>query len=156
MRSLFVLSMVLLPFMAAANDAVVKKMAKETGLSEAEIRENSSGDCGRGTQLDMNICMQYLYFEADAKLNETYLDLLSRLKRKQDRDALKAAQRAWIKFRDAECNFTTGKWAGGSMRPTAVSSCRKTMTEARTNDLTQQLQCESPDCTAFNDGQGHP
>ena len=40
----------------------------------------------------------------DALLNQNYKTLMSKLSGKRKK-MLKAAQRAWIKFRDANCNF---------------------------------------------------
>ena len=50
-------------------------------------------------------------------------------------DALRAAQRAWIAFRDAECGLAFARWGSGSMRTIAAEGCRLDMTAARTIDL---------------------
>lgn len=50
-------------------------------------------------------------------------------------DALLAAQRAWIGFRDAECGFAFAMWGSGSMRYIGGANCRVEMTAERTIEL---------------------
>lgn len=50
-------------------------------------------------------------------------------------EALRAAQHAWIAFRDAECGLAHARWGSGSMRTIAAAGCRLDMTAARTIDL---------------------
>ncbi|NBD29020.1 MAG: DUF1311 domain-containing protein [Alphaproteobacteria bacterium] len=50
-------------------------------------------------------------------------------------DALRAAQRAWIPFRDAECGFAHAQWGVGTMRQIAGASCHLDMTAQRTIHL---------------------
>lgn len=50
-------------------------------------------------------------------------------------DSLRAAQRAWIAFRDAECGLAYALWGAGSMRTIAAADCRMTMTAERTIEL---------------------
>ncbi len=50
-------------------------------------------------------------------------------------DTLRAAQRAWIQFRDAECINEYAQWGSGSMRHIAGTACTLEMTAERTIDL---------------------
>lgn len=50
-------------------------------------------------------------------------------------ETLRAAQRAWIVFRDAECDLDYAVWGAGSMRQIAGSSCMMEMTADRVVDL---------------------
>lgn len=50
-------------------------------------------------------------------------------------ESLRAAQRAWISFRDAECGLDYAMWGSGSMRHIAASNCQLEMTAARTIKL---------------------
>lgn len=50
-------------------------------------------------------------------------------------DALRAAQRAWIAFRDAECALAYAHWGSGSMRNIAFATCQLDMTAARAIEL---------------------
>jgi uncharacterized protein YecT (DUF1311 family) len=57
-------------------------------------------------------------------------------------ETLKAAQRAWIPFRDKACESYGFLARGGSMEPMLVLQCRADLTRQRTSqlkDLTQGL-----------------
>ena len=55
------------------------------------------------TELDLNNCYCNQYHQADAELNSTYQQLISASKENPVFiEKLKAAQRAWIAFRDAQ------------------------------------------------------
>ena len=48
---------------------------------------------------------------------------------------LQKAQRAWIAFRDAECDLTYAHWEGGSVRGIAYANCLLVMTAERSTSL---------------------
>ncbi len=50
-------------------------------------------------------------------------------------ESLRAAQRAWIAFRDAECSLAYAQWGSGSMRNIAGADCRMQMTAKRALEL---------------------
>ena len=50
-------------------------------------------------------------------------------------ETLRAAQRAWIAFRDAECGLAYAMWGSGSMRNIAAVNCQLEMTAKRTLEL---------------------
>lgn len=50
-------------------------------------------------------------------------------------EALLAAQRAWIAFRDAECDLAHAEWGSGSMRNIAWADCQMQMTAERAIEL---------------------
>ncbi|HEV2900283.1 MAG TPA: lysozyme inhibitor LprI family protein [Pseudaminobacter sp.] len=105
-------------------------------------------ECDRSdeSQAGMNICANEDYKAADAKLNKTYSEIMKRLSDDADgRKLLQAAQRSWIAFRDAECNFSTADSQGGSIHPMLVSGCLQGLTEARTEQLGSYLNCEEGD-----------
>ena len=55
-------------------------------------------------------------------------------------EALVAAQRAWIAFRDAECGLAYASWGSGSMRNIAGADCVMRMTAERTIDLREMRE----------------
>jgi uncharacterized protein YecT (DUF1311 family) len=96
--------------------------------------------------MDMNSCSDQDYQAADAELNAQYkktraamlevdkgLDASLRGAEK----ALLAGQRAWIDYRDGECEAEGFQARGGSMEPMLVSGCKATLTRARTKELKQ-------------------
>lgn len=91
------------------------------------------------TTSEISICAEREYRAADQKLNQVYRQLQSRLSRKQQQ-SMTTAQLAWIKFRDANCDYQRGQFAGGSLASSVNTSCLTGMTQQRTQELAQYLQ----------------
>ena len=98
------------------------------------------------TQAAMNECAARDAKEADAELNFIYPKVLAHYQQ-MDRDSestegakrLRAAQRAWIAFRDAECAVAGYEALGGSMESMLVSGCIAELTKKRAAELRQML-----------------
>lgn len=90
------------------------------------------------TQRDMNACAADAWALADSILNDTYQQVIRTLGPERV-GPLRAAQRAWIRFRDAECAFQASRFGGGSMAPMTEALCRAALTHRRTEDLVQVL-----------------
>lgn len=101
-------------------------------------------------QQHMNLCWAAQAARADVELNLTYGILRDRMRQldiaysdmralsepdKTYEHALRDAQRAWIAFRDAECNLRKLEVRGGSWVPTVYSVCLQRMTLERTQEL---------------------
>ncbi len=56
------------------------------------------------SQLEMNQCAGNAYKAADGELNQVYRKLVAMLDA-EDKVQLKVAQTAWLKYRDANCEF---------------------------------------------------
>ena len=98
-------------------------------------------------QTSMNICAAQAYRAADADLNRVWAQALARVQRLDRESAhgeaerrLRAAQRAWLAFRDAQCQVAGLDALGGSMEPLLVGGCLRDLTERRTNELHMLLQ----------------
>ncbi|MGO4563764.1 lysozyme inhibitor LprI family protein [Rhizobium sp. 2YAF20] len=110
-------------------------------------RADDAADCGNAaTQMDMNSCSDQDYQAADAELNAQYkktraamleLDTGLDASLRGAEKALLAGQRAWIDYRDGECEAEGFQARGGSMEPMLVSGCKATLTRARTKELKQ-------------------
>lgn len=96
------------------------------------------------TQSAMTSCEQARQDAADKALNVQYkktravmvavdADLDGGMKGVEK--ALVTAQRAWIAYRDAECEAEGFQARGGSMEPTLVAGCIANVTDARTKEL---------------------
>jgi uncharacterized protein YecT (DUF1311 family) len=105
-------------------------------------------DCANAmTQADMNICANKDYETADLALNAVYKKTVVAMKEKDRElgeidanyvgavDALKKAQRAWIDYRDGQCDLAGFEARGGSMEPMLVSGCLADLTKKRTDEL---------------------
>lgn len=99
--------------------------------------------CGAAvTQFDLNECSHAAYLVADEELNHAYAaarDAARRIDRGSSEvraeDSLRAAQRAWVAFRDAACEAEAVPATGGSMQPMIRSGCLERLTTQRTDDL---------------------
>jgi uncharacterized protein YecT (DUF1311 family) len=91
------------------------------------------------TQADMNICWGNEYKKADARLNQTYQQLAAMLD-DEEKAQLKNAENAWIKYRDANCEFVAYQYKGGSIRPMIAAMCLGDVTNNRANELKNQIK----------------
>jgi uncharacterized protein YecT (DUF1311 family) len=92
------------------------------------------------SQSEMNRQAEADFASADAALNKVYQKLVTKLDA-QGLAKLKAAQRAWIAFRDAQADLQADMEArGGSMSPMIYSGVRAELTKARTKELEQMLK----------------
>ena len=91
------------------------------------------------SQTEMNICWGKEYKAADAQMNVAYRDFTAKLS-PEETAQLKTAQLAWIKFRDANCEFVADAYTGGSSRPMIAAMCLADVTSARTSELKAQMK----------------
>lgn len=83
--------------------------------------------------------------KADAELNKVYKKVVASSQDEEAVKLLKAAQKAWIAFRDAEAKFAEDEARGGSMAPLLYYSALARLTRERTKQLTQNLGEEEPE-----------
>lgn len=95
-------------------------------------------------QATLDECAGKNFDAADKKLNDAYRQIMDRLKdNAPSKKLLVDAQRAWVAFRDAECNFQGGpRETAGSVRPMVVANCQAGLTNLRLKDLQGYLHCE--------------
>lgn len=115
--------------------------------SSAEAQEAQPADCTNAeTQMAMNECTGKDFKASDAELNAVYKEIMTRLKGQSEKIALlKDAQRAWIKFRDAECTFAASAVEGGSIYPTVRAECANDLTKIRIKQIKTFLACQEGD-----------
>ena len=92
--------------------------------------------------VDMGNCAGKEYKEADEELNRVYKKLMASLEDREYEALLRTAQQAWLKYRDAHCDFEAFENRGGTIYPVMHRSCLTTMTRARTKELKQQMERE--------------
>lgn len=89
--------------------------------------------CRDGNTHDIVVCLSALYKKWDARLNAAYQKLLKQQENAKSREALVRAQRAWLKYRDDNCEwYETGE---GTIRRLWGSECMRSMTAARALEL---------------------
>ncbi len=100
-------------------------------------------DCKQATtQSEMNICAGQDYQKADKALNAAYANLLGALSEPGFKAKLRAAQRSWISYRDAECTFETAASEGGTIHPLEYSGCLTRLTKDRTKAVEALTACQ--------------
>jgi uncharacterized protein YecT (DUF1311 family) len=112
---------------------------------------NAQPDCKEPvTQSDMNICSNLDWQQADKELNTVYRKAVDFAK-DEDKSfadqpelegalkALKKAQRAWVDYRDGQCEGYGFGARGGSMEPMLVSGCLADLTRKRIHELKELM-----------------
>jgi uncharacterized protein YecT (DUF1311 family) len=99
-----------------------------------------TGPCASAqSQADMNDCWGREYKTADATLNQVYRQLVSKLD-DEEKAQLKQVESAWLKYRDANCDFVADQYKGGTIRPMIDAMCLADMTQNRTAELRFQIK----------------
>jgi uncharacterized protein YecT (DUF1311 family) len=102
-------------------------------------------DCANATdQATLTQCANNSLKASDAKLNQTFRALQAKVS-KPGKDKLQKAQRAWITWRDAQCDFNASGSSDGSVHGMVLASCLDDLTKAQTKLLDSQLHCQEGD-----------
>ena len=92
-----------------------------------------------GVTVQLQACNGAELTKRDAVLNQTYQKLLAALPAgRQGR--LRNAERSWLAFADAECDFRMSAELGGTDAPLVAESCRLSLMATRIADLQQALK----------------
>jgi uncharacterized protein YecT (DUF1311 family) len=112
----------------------------ETFLATAEHMETSIDEVNGTTN---EYVRHYRHYEEllDVELNKAYSALMSDLEA-SEKEALKASQKAWIKFRDQEFEFQTQNWTQnrfGTSSRLSIAQYRCALIKARVVQLLHYL-----------------
>lgn len=124
----------LITFMAAVSTAVAVR------AQEAPVEDECAGVIDT---MMMNKCAARDYAAADDRLNEVYKEFVAKLEQSEVKGVRKKmveAQRAWIMFRDAECEMRAFSYTGGSAYSLTLSGCMLEETKKRTEVLEYYLE----------------
>lgn len=123
-------------------------------MTQGQLHAQDKPDCANPQdQYSMTYCAGVDYESADAELNRVWPQARAAAKRQDEyiaddarsrglptaSEALLAAQRAWLKFRDAECEYQSYAFFGGTGQPMIGSLCLAQLTRERTEQLRQGL-----------------
>ena len=117
------------------NGQLLAAPAKDDDLSK---EYSDCIDKSGGVTPDMFECNGKELDRQDARLNNTYKKLMSKLSPDRKKALLKA-QRAWVKFREANCDYWFDPHGGTAARMNA-SGCLLTMTATRAKELEGMLE----------------
>ncbi|MBC7879881.1 MAG: DUF1311 domain-containing protein [Anaerolineae bacterium] len=91
------------------------------------------------SQGELNRCEALNFQAADARLNVVYKKLVAGQDASMKQKLVKA-QRLWIQFRDANCEYERGGMDGGSASQMIYFGCLAQTTKVRTKTLNGYLQ----------------
>lgn len=116
-------------------------------IPSAALAQAPPPDCeSPTTQADMTYCAHEDFLAASARYAARYAELSKGLPPPQ-RDRLRRAQKAWLAYRTAACDFESGAAAGGSIREMLRWQCAARFTDARAAELAALATCEEGDVT---------
>jgi uncharacterized protein YecT (DUF1311 family) len=94
------------------------------------------------TTAAMGACNSAELGRRDAELNSAYSQLIGALKIPERTAPMRKAQRAWISYRDAQCEAEGAEALGGTLASLIIGSCRIGLTYERTLKLQAMLRSE--------------
>ena len=119
-------------------------------------QNNKPDPCANAmTQMEMNVCSANEAQKADEHLNRVYGNAMENLQRELTQagtdlaqmkysqtaiDDLKAAETAWIKYRDLNCKAAGQQFEGGTIRPSVENMCMSTTTDHRIQEIKQAYE----------------
>ena len=105
-------------------------------FADSQDLRSEEKECGEHMSYkQISGCFSALYRKADKELNDQYSKLSNSLDL-ENRKNLVAAQRLWVKFRDADCTFYEPRKESDNL----VSSGRSICLTRRTLDRLEQLE----------------
>lgn len=111
---------------------LVARPAMASGPAYSPAFESCMGASG-GVTLAMIDCIGEEFTAQDRRLNTVYQQALAALPAPR-RAAFARAQRAWVAFKEAECDFVLDP-DGGSLARIAANDCMLRMTATRADEL---------------------
>ena len=113
--------------------------AQDIGLTK---QFSSCMDQSNGVTINMLDCIGAETKRQDLRLNKAYRNIINELSAERKKQLL-TAQRAWISYRDANCQFYADP-EGGSLARVSASDCLMSMTASRSKELEVMAGQEAP------------
>jgi uncharacterized protein YecT (DUF1311 family) len=111
--------------------------------SAQDVRAQKRPELHGPSQREMNAQAATRRQMAESQMAEVYLKLVAKAS-PSGRERLKAAQDAWARFRELDCEARAGS-RGGSFHPAAMSLCLEHMADRRRGALQSELDCKEGD-----------
>lgn len=107
-------------------------LSGEMAIAQQDIdcKNPTSGYAGR-------YCAGVAYGKADKELNNLYQQMIKKLKGKAKNNLI-TAQKAWVNFRDKNCDFEVTGYVGATGYGEALFNCLERVTKERIIELKKQ------------------
>lgn len=112
--------------------------AQQKGLADVVLSQPVQPrprDCNNANMIDLGLCAVADFREADKALNAAYQKARGQNEDDRGRALLLDAQRAWLRYRDAGCEWESDLYRGGSMSSLRAVNCLVQMTRDRVRYL---------------------
>ncbi|WP_202743949.1 lysozyme inhibitor LprI family protein [Acinetobacter calcoaceticus] len=93
-------------------------------------------------QSALNNCSSNVLNSANQKINTVYANYMKELS-PTEKLQLKDAQRAWIQYKEKDCQFQSSPVLKGSLYPFVHNACLVKKTETRIKELQDMQECRS-------------
>ncbi len=93
-------------------------------------------------QSALNTCSSNVLNSANQKINSVYANYMKELN-PTEKLQLKEAQRAWIQYKEKDCQFQSSPVLKGSLYPFVHNGCLVEKTENRIKELQDMQECRS-------------
>ena len=118
---------------------MIKALTLATGLAflAGPVFAGAQGEPDKGcdgSTYEMVQCLNGQTAEWDKRLNAAYQEALKSADNPRQREQLRAAQRLWIQYRDANCLYYG--FGDGTIARINAGACMLKMTQDRANELT--------------------
>jgi uncharacterized protein YecT (DUF1311 family) len=105
----------------------------------AQAKQETLPCTSETTTAGMRSCENQRYEQAQKALDAAYAELMTQLD-STGKAKLRAAQSAWLQFRQADADFEASRAAGGTLAPLIRITVMADLTEARAVELKKSLQ----------------
>jgi len=90
----------------------------------------------------LNSCSSNVLNSSNQKINSVYTNYMKELS-PTEKLQLKEAQKAWIQYKEKDCQFQSSPVVKGSLYPFVHNACLVEKTETRTKELQDMQECRS-------------
>ncbi|MCW6036900.1 lysozyme inhibitor LprI family protein [Spirulina subsalsa FACHB-351] len=127
------------PTLSSPSSAAIASPSPSIVAQAPDVEEDLNCD-DPTSQWEMNVCADQAAKEADARLNEVYRQLRVKVSGTPQESRLIEAEKAWIDFRDKDCEFSRRRYDGGTIMPMIYAMCVNDLTQRRTEQLEAYLE----------------
>jgi uncharacterized protein YecT (DUF1311 family) len=113
---------------------------------QEQLEREALKDCD-ANQMTLNLCSYHRYKALDAELNRLYQAQRARLKGTRLEQRFVESQRAWLRYRDADCLYQVGpREESGSIWPLEFNDCQSAHSRERIKLLKSFVDCRRDGC----------